>query len=99
MQGMIRRILALCSLLLLLCVTVQTAAACEPLAQEMGVAVAHDDGDAPAPDLALELPELFFLPAGPALPQPQAALPAVRTEPMSPAPYLGGLLRPPCPRA
>lgn len=96
---MTRRILALVCLLLLLCATLQTAAACEPLAQEMGVAAAHDDGDAPTPDVAPELPELFFLPAGPALPQPQAVVPAVHTEPMSPAPYLGGLLRPPCPRA
>ncbi|XHS77357.1 hypothetical protein ACFJGW_16760 [Burkholderiaceae bacterium UC74_6] len=97
---MIRWILALCSALLLVCVTLQTAAACEPLAQEMGVAVAlHDDDGKPAPDLAPELPELFFLPAGHSIPQPSTALPAAPALPVSTAPYLGGLLRPPCPRA
>jgi hypothetical protein len=97
---MIRRILALCSLLLLLVVTMQTAAACEPIAQDSGiVAQLDDDNKSPAPDLAPELPELFFLPAGHFLPQSASATPAAHVEPTSPTPYLAGLLRPPCPRA
>jgi hypothetical protein len=96
---MIRRILALCSLLLLLVVTMQTAAACESVVQDAGIVAQLDDDKSPVPDLAPELPELFFLPAGHFLPQPAGApLPAL-AELASPAPYLGGLLRPPCPRA
>jgi len=96
---MSRWILALVATLLLVCMNLQGAAACE-LQNEATTSsfstLPDDDGAGPAvPDLAIEMPELFTGRAPWAIALDTALLPLGDLARLAPAPYLGPLLRPP----
>ncbi|MBV8503896.1 MAG: hypothetical protein JO006_19520 [Paucibacter sp.] len=96
---MFRWILVVVSALMLISVSLQPALACE---QPNGAAASSlsltpdDDGTGPAaPDLAIEMPDLFPGRAPWALVPAVLPAPLSRAERLAPPPYVAPLLRPP----
>ncbi len=84
---------------MLACVSLQPAVACEQAGSaSVNVAVDSDDGQPPqAPELGIEMPELFFFaPAAWPISVALSVRPDVPTSRLNAAPYLGAPLRPPC---
>jgi len=95
---MLRWILVVISALMLACVSLQPAVACEQASSAgVNVAVDGDDGQPPqAPELGIEMPALFFAPAAWPLSGALPVRPQTPASPIAAAPYLGAPLRPPC---
>ena len=97
---MFRWVYIVVSALMLLCVSLQPAAAFDLQGSDTTTssqsALPDDEGAGPAlPDLAIEMPELFPGRAPWALAPEAAPLPLSRASRLAPPPYLAPLLRPP----
>ena len=96
---MFRWVLIVASALMLLCVSLQPAAAFDlqsDTAASSQSALPDDDGAGPAaPDLAIEMPELFTGRTPWAIARDAAPVPLSRASRLAPPPYLAPLLRPP----
>ena len=96
---MSRWIVALVSALLLVCLNLQSAVASElqsDTTTSSQSALPDDDGTGPtAPDLAIEMPELFTGRTPWAIAPDAAPVPLSRVTRLAPPPYLAPLLRPP----
>ena len=96
---MLRWFLVVISALMLACVSLQPAVACEQAGSATAsLAVDGDDGLSPqASEPGIEMPDFFLAPAawlmGEALSAPPPVGPTMR---LAATPYLGAPLRPPC---
>ncbi len=96
---MFRWVLIVASALMLLCVSLQPAAAFDfqnDTTTSSSSSMPDDDGAGPAaPDLAIEMPELFTGREPWAIAPDAAPVPLSRASRLAPPPYLAPLLRPP----
>ncbi len=95
---MVRWFLVVISALMLASVSLQPAVACEQAGSAtVSLAADADDGQPPqAPELGIEMPELFSAPAIWPLSVAGSAAPQAPASRLAAAPYLGAPLRPPC---
>ena len=96
---MFRWVLIVVSALMLVCVSLQPAAAFDlhgDTPTSSSSALPDDDGAGPAaPDLAIEMPELFTGRTPWAIARDAASAPRSHATRLTPPPYLAPLLRPP----